>query len=318
LPYTARFRSESLELDDQGMAELAQQTADTAIADPLVLAVVGPLLSAAVQAAASRYGEAGLAIVSPTATNLSLTQQGYPTFLRATPNDEHVGTDIGQFLALQQVTHVMLIDDQTEYGVTVADAAESVLTSVSVQVSRETLFESPPDFNALAQTVVSSGAEALAFCGYYPEAGPFAAALSDEGWAGVRVSGDGIMNQEFLDLAGPGGDGWYLVCPCYDASESSDGRDFAERYETRTGRAPGPNAPRTYDVTMMIIETVAELSEEADRATVYEELADARYDGLTGEIRFEANGEYRGSGTELFRVNGTTFEPLGPTEDYRA
>ncbi|MEO3752371.1 bifunctional serine/threonine-protein kinase/ABC transporter substrate-binding protein [Streptomyces sp. B6B3] len=310
------LRVEILELDDQGMAELAGETADTAIADPLVLAVVGPVLSAAVQSAAPQYGEAGLAIVTPTATNMSLTQQGYPTFLRATPNDEQVGTDIGQFLALQEVTSVMLVDDLTEYGVTLADAAASVLTSVGVQVMEESLADTP-DFNALAQTVISSGAEALAFCGSYPEAGPLAAALSDESWAGIRVSGDGIMNQEFLDLAGPGRDGWYAVCPCSDPSQSSDGRDFADRYETRTGRPPGPHAPRAYDVTMMIIETVAELGEEADRTTVYEELAGARYDGLTGEIRFDANGEYRGSGTELFHVNNATFEPLGPTEDYR-
>lgn len=66
----------------------------------------------------------------------------------------------------------------------------------------------------------------------------------------------------------------------------------------------------------MVIEAVVELGAEANRKTVFERLARSRYQGLTGTISFDANGEYTGSGPELYRVVKGQFEPLGPVDDY--
>ncbi len=310
-------RFEIRQADDQGMAPQALAAAETAIEDARVVAVVGPVLSSMTESSAPLYAQAGLAAVTPSATNSTLTQQGYTTFLRGVPDDAQVGMAIGRFLTDQETENVMLIDDTSAYGVVVADAVHGHLTTSATGVSRESVPEGSTDPSALAGAIVDSGADALVFCGSFTQAGPLAVALAAEGYAGIRVSGDAVMNPRFLDLAGAGAEGWFVVSPGYDPRETSDGRDFADRYAAATGQAPGPFAARAYDVTMLIIETVAELGLEADRTTVYEELADARYDGLSGSIDFAANGEYTGTGPDLYQVTDGDFTPLGPAENYR-
>jgi branched-chain amino acid transport system substrate-binding protein len=81
-----------------------------------------------------------------------------------------------------------------------------------------------------ARAVIDSGADALAFLGYNDQAGDLARRLAAAGFDGVRVSSDIAMDDRYLTRAGGSAEGWYLVCPCFDATTSSEGRDFAARY----------------------------------------------------------------------------------------
>src|SRR3569833_1774480 len=49
-------------------------------------------LSGATKAIGATYGDAGLAFISPSATNPTLSQQGFPTFHRIVPSDNVEGS----------------------------------------------------------------------------------------------------------------------------------------------------------------------------------------------------------------------------------
>jgi hypothetical protein len=55
---------------------------------------------------------------------------------------------------------------------------------------------------------------------------------------------------------------------------------------------------------------VASVGRQADRASVHEGLAAARYEGITGTIGFDDKGEYTGTGPYLYQVRGVEFAPL--------
>jgi branched-chain amino acid transport system substrate-binding protein len=312
------LRFEIVEADDMGLEDQAAAAAQTAIDDERVLAVVGPALSGMVMVAAPLYGEAGLAAVTPTATNPALTEQGFATFLRAVPNDRQVGEAMGDFLALHPaVLAAMVVDDGSSYGVALADAVEERLRGTGYLHSRETFSTDTSDPDPVAQDIISSGADSVAFCGFYDDAAPLADALSFAGFGGVMVGADGIMDQAFIDQTGSGDDGWFVVCSCFDPSASSDGEEFARRFKEESGREPDLTSTRAFDVTATVIEAVGEVGAEADREAVFQELADARFNGIAGEVRFDPDGEYAGDGMpHLFQVNGGAFVPLGPVEDY--
>ncbi|MGP3966645.1 bifunctional serine/threonine-protein kinase/ABC transporter substrate-binding protein [Streptomyces sp. 6N223] len=311
------LRFEIAEADDQGLAERATAAAQMAIDDTGVLAVLGPAFSGTADVACPLYADAGLACVTPSATNSTLTQQGYATFLRAVPDDRQSGVAIAEFLAQLDVEDVMVVDDSSAYSVDVADAVEERLAELSVSALRESVPGDAAGMDATAQAVVSSGATGLAFLGYYDQAADLAGALAERGFAGVRVSGDGAMDPSLPDLGGGAVEGWYLVSSGCDVTDSSGGREFIQRFRTEHGRVPGLYAPRAYDVTAVIIEAVAALGAGADREGVFEALAGVRYDGITGEIEFGEGGEYRGVGPDLYRVDGGEFAPHGPVEDFR-
>jgi ABC-type branched-subunit amino acid transport system substrate-binding protein len=111
-----------------------------------------------------------------------------------------------------------------------------------------------------------------------------------------------------------------VVSSSFDPYTSSDGEEFARLFREEYDREPGLTASRAFDVTTMIIDTVGALDEdedeEANRQTVFDDLDDARFNGLTGEISFDSDGDYDGDGPHLFQVTDVEFAPLGPVDDY--
>jgi ABC-type branched-subunit amino acid transport system substrate-binding protein/serine/threonine protein kinase len=311
------FHFEIAEADDQGDGEMGTVVAESAIGDPRVLAVLGPALSDMADVVCPLYADAGLACVTPSATNSTLTEQGYGTFLRAVPDDRQSGEAIADLLAELEAGEVMVIDDSSSYSVGVADAVQQRLEELGISHIRNGVPDAATGMDGIARDVVDSRAGAVAFLGYYDQAADLAGALVERGFSGPRVSGDAVMDPTLTDLGGDPVEGWYVVSSGFDVTDSAPGRAFLRRLEEDYGRGPSTYAPRAYDVTAMIIETVVALGEDADRDTVFAELADARYDGITGEISFDARGEYGGVGPDLYQVEGGEFAPRGPVEDFR-
>lgn len=301
--------------DDRGEPGQATSAAQAVIDDPSVIAVVGPAFSGAANVAAPTFGEAGLTALSPSATGPDLVEQGFPTFLRGVPNDAEQGAAVAQFFADQGVDKAMLIDDLGDYAIGLADVIEENLVDLGIEVQREGLPENTVDHSSIARTVIQSGADAVAYTGYYSQAGPLAVKLNEQGYEGIGLGGDGVRDPEFVNLAGGAADGWFLSCPCRDLNEDEVGRSFAERYEAEYGRAPGTYSPEAYDAAMMIIEAVGELGDTADRSSVYEAVSQGTHEGVAKTLSFEENGEYAGSGVYMYQVEGGEIVSLGNVEE---
>ena len=66
----------------------------------------------------------------------------------------------------------------------------------------DTVQQRQTDFVATVTKVKASGADAVFFGGYYPEAGLLAKQLRAGGWDGTFVSGDGVLDPGFVEGAG--------------------------------------------------------------------------------------------------------------------
>lgn len=310
------FTVEYVAADDRGEEGQATSAAQSAIDDPDVMAVVGPAFSGPANVAAPLYGRAGLAAVTSSATLPTLTEQGYPTFLRAVPNDNAQGAGMATFLTAQEgVEKVMVIDDVSPYGEGLADVAEEQLTAEGVAVERKSVPSDTVDYSSAARTVVNSGADALVYAGYYEALAPFAVKLKEAGFDGVAVSGDGSNDAELINLAGDAVDGWYLTCPCTDATQEPATAEFAERYEKKYGDAPGTYSAESYDVAMMIINAIAELGSDVDRQAVYEQLASSEYKGLTKSFAFDEKGEFTNQSIFMYQVENGAIGYVGPVAE---
>ncbi len=310
------FTVEYVATDDRGVEGQATAAAQLVIDDEDVIAAIGPAFSGPAEVAAPLYGEAGVLAVSSSATNPTLTEQGFPTFLRAVPNDFAQGAGMAQFLAAQDgVEKVILVDNVTPYGEGLAEVAEASLTELGLEVERSSVPVDTPDYSGAARTVVQSGADALVYAGYYQTAGPFAASLKDAGFDGIAVSGDGTNDMQFLSLAGAASEGWYLTCPCTDATADEATADFAERYQSAFNQPPGTYSAESYDVAQMIISAIAELGAEANRGSLYEAVATGSYEGLTKTFSFDENGEFTNDAIFMYQVQGDDIAYLGPIEE---
>ena len=196
------------------------------------MGVIGPSFSGATKAVGKTYSDAGMAFITPSASNATLQTLGFSTFHRIIPNDNVEGTQGADWLARKGLKKVFVIDDLSDYGKGVADAVESELKAKGVAVTRQGVDAKTTDYAATAQTVKSSGAGAIFYGGYDAQAALFAKAVKAAGFTGLTVTGNGGKSSVFTKGAGPAGNGWYFTCGCQDATVAPTPR-----------RSPRPTRP---------------------------------------------------------------------------
>lgn len=98
---------------------------------------------------------------------------------------------------------VAVIHDKDTYGKGLADATKATLNAYGVkEVMYEGLTRGEKDFNALITKIRSVDADVVYFGGLHSEAGPLVRQLREQGSKAIFISGDGIVSDEFVSVAG--------------------------------------------------------------------------------------------------------------------
>ncbi len=115
-------------MDDQCKPEIATNVA-TKLASEGVSVVIGHVCSGATKAALGIYKEAGIIVISPSATNPPLTQSGdYPNFYRTIAPDDDQGKLASDFATDKLgAKKIAIIHDKGDYGKGFADFAKKFI-----------------------------------------------------------------------------------------------------------------------------------------------------------------------------------------------
>ncbi len=195
--------------DSQGDADLAVVLANQIVSDDQIIGVVGPVFSGESAAAMPIFEEAGLPVLTPSATNPTLSQQGWSTFHRL------VGTDAAQgpaavvwLLSAADVKRVGVVDDGTLFGKALADFATDELNRRGITIApRQQVEPSRRDYGDVVEAVASVGVDAVFFGGLGEAGAQLHRQLRDAGVDGLFVGGDGLYNTSFRDSVAAGPDG---------------------------------------------------------------------------------------------------------------
>jgi branched-chain amino acid transport system substrate-binding protein len=180
---------------EQGPAP-AQAAAQKFVADPKVVAVLGPSTSGAVAASSQTYFQAGIAHISPSATRTSLTKgttkEATPAFFRVVPGDYVQGPSDANFMINSlHVKKVVLFDFQEPYSQGLADAAGAVLKAKGVDTIRLSAPNTTTDYSSYV-TRVPGDADIVFFPTQKPgDANTFARQLVEQGKKAKVFGGDG-------------------------------------------------------------------------------------------------------------------------------
>jgi branched-chain amino acid transport system substrate-binding protein len=309
------FTLELFEADDQGDPAVAPTAAASVLQDEAILGVIGPAFSGATNAVGQTYGDANLSFISPSATNPTLSEQGFPTFHRIVPSDNVEGAQAADLFVSKGYTSIVVIDDLSDYGKGVADAIQTELEGTSVTVTRLGVADDTTDYGATAQQVASSGAQALFYGGYDAQAGQLARALDQAGYEGETYTGNGGKSTVFTEGAGPAGDGWFFTCGCSDATVAEAAQDFTEAYEAEFNEPPSTYSPEAFDAANAMIEAIAAAAEDGEptRESVEEAVDALDYEGITTQIKFDETGEVDASAqvVNLFQQEAGEIKLLG-------
>jgi branched-chain amino acid transport system substrate-binding protein len=120
-----------------------------------IVAVVGPAGSQEVEAVGPLFGRAGLAFISGSATNPTLTTSGKnPTFFRVVSRDDVQGPEDANFVI--KTLHpkaLMIVDDQEVYSTGLVSSMIPVFQKAGIKVDHESVSQKVTDFSSLVAKV---------------------------------------------------------------------------------------------------------------------------------------------------------------------
>jgi branched-chain amino acid transport system substrate-binding protein len=309
------FKLELAKADDQGDPAVAPTVAAQMLQDEAVLGIVGPAFSGPTKAVAPTYGQANMTIVSPSATNDTLSQAGFPTFHRVVPPDSLEGTELAEHMVTKGYKKVVVIDDTTDYGKGVADTVQAGLEKGGVEVQRISVVNTTTDYGSTAAQVASAGAQAMFYGGYDAQAGQLAKALQAAGFNGDKYGGNGVKSTVFTQGAGDAGDGWFFSCGCSDAVTAPAAKDFAAAYKKAFNTDPSTYSPEAFDATNALIEAIKTAAESGTptRESVNTAVNALDYKGITTTVKFDKTGELAASSQiiNLFEQENGQIKILG-------
>ena len=308
------------EFDTAGDPAQAGTVKDQVIADEEVIGVVGPVFSGESKAVIPAFEDAGLVMISPSATNKDLPDiiPGGRVFHRVIADDALQASGIAAYLAeTVQPQSVAYVHDNTEYGKGLTDGVAQLAGEEGLQPATPaplTLDPNAQDFSSTVNAVVSSDADVVFYGGYYAQSGRFKKQLTDAGFSGAFVSGDGSLDPGFIEAAGPeAAEGAQLSCPCnlaFADSESERLRAFFEQHTAELGREPGLYSPEGYDAAKILIEGIKAGNTERESLLSWLEEDFTSYEGVSKTVEFAENGNVTSRDFFVFQVRDGKLAPL--------
>jgi branched-chain amino acid transport system substrate-binding protein len=311
-PLEGEWTFELLTEDTQGAPEGGAAVANLYVSNPEVVAIAGHTFSGSTEAAIPIYDEAGYPMLSPSATNPTLTQMGSAVFNRIPFTDTQQGEKVAEYLFdTLGVTELAIMHDGGAYGQGLAEVVRDDFEGLGgTVVGFEAINPGETDYSAPLAGISALAPGALFFGGYDAEAAVIANQMDVAGLGdAILFSDDGTYGANFLELAGENAEGTYATSLIPPSSAAKDAFDVA--YEARWGVAPGTLSAFTwngYDIVSALIYAVREVAVVGDDGLLYVPrgaLVDAvrglsGFAGLSGEITCDDAGECNTAGPTFY------------------
>jgi len=294
--------------DDQADPKVGTTVAQKLV-DAKVAGVVGHLNSGTSIPASDIYNKAGIPVISGSATNPKLTEQGFKVQFRVVGRDDQQGPAIASYLAATRKPKlVAVIDDATAYGEGIANEVEKTLKAAHIKVlPREKGNDKTTDWKAILTKLKGKNPDAVFYGGMDATGGPLLKQGRELGVKAVFSFGDGACTDEMTKLAGAAADG--LLCSQAGIPPQAADKKFTEAYKKRFNADPILYAPFTYDGANLLIEAMKKAN-SADPAKYLPELAKIDFTGATGKIAFDAKGDRKDAEMTIFTMKGGKLAPI--------
>ncbi len=286
---------------------------------PGLVGVIGPMCSDGASRVVPVYAQAGIVMISGSATRSDLTtdQTAPEFFFRTAYSNSQEGALQARYVIDELgATTAYVVDDNERYGLDLANSLQARLRGGGVEVTRESInVAEDVDFSDLARRIASNNPEVVAFAGFNPEGALLYRQLRDAGYGGTFLSGDGVVSvSDFIEPLGDLAEGVVFAGCSLTLPE-----EFLSAYTRIIGNEPVTGFPaQLADAVTVLLEAVAQVADEQDGKLVIDplELRDAVSTstllfGISGAIAFDENGDRVGEGAavglQMCKVEGGRF-----------
>ena len=296
--------------DDQADPRIGVQAAQKLV-DGGVAVVVGHFNSGTTIPASQVYQTAGIPVIDPAATNPTITQRGFDNVFTVISSDaQNAGTAGTYAVTVTKAKKISIIDDRTAFGQGEADEFEKAVKAAGgTIIARQYSDNQTVDFSAQLTALKGAGTDLIFFGGLDRQAAAVAKRMKQLGITAQFVGGGGVMDTDFLKLAGDAADGamaWEYGSPL---EKLPQGKAFAEKFQKHFGVAILSYAPFGYDAAWAAINAMQK-GNSIDPKVYRPVLKAISFPGITGTIAFDNNGALKNASSTMYQVKGGAWVPI--------
>ncbi len=190
--------------DTQLMPAQATTVTQQFISNSKIVGVVGPAGSQEVEAVGPLFGRAGVAFISGSATNPTLTTSGKnPTFFRVVSRDDVQGPEDANFIVKHLAPKaLMIVDDQEVYSTGLVSAMLPVFQKAGIKVDHESVSQKVTDFSSLVAKVTSGTSVVVLPWQVAANGEQFGKNLAEQHKNAVIVGTDGMYSPSAFTIPG--------------------------------------------------------------------------------------------------------------------
>lgn len=303
--------------DDVCKPEVATNTATKLITEGVDV-VLGHICSGATKSALPIYKEAGVVVMSPSATAVELTKSGdYPNFFRTIAPDDAQAVTMVRF-AIEKIgaKNIAVVHDKGDYGKGLAMIAKGLIEASDK--AKVALFEGVTpgavDYSAIVQKIRRSDADAVIFGGYHPEASKIVSMMKKKRMKTVFISDDGVKDKTFIKVAGKNAEGVYASGP-NDTSSSPLAIAAIADHKKKYGKEPGAFFENAYSAALALLNAIDKAG-STDRDAVVKALQTENVDTPVGSIHFDERGDAVGVGFVMYQVQNGQYVEVDKNDQY--
>jgi branched-chain amino acid transport system substrate-binding protein len=277
-----------------------------------IVAVVGPAGSQEVEAVGPLMARAGLAFMSGSATNVTLTEGKYPTFFRVVSNDRVQGQNDANYIVNNlHPKAVMIVDDQEVYSTGLVGFMTPILKAAGIKVDHESVSQKLTDFSSLVAKVTSATSVVILPWQVASNAQQFGRNLAQQHKKAVIFGTDGLFSPGTFTISGS-----YVSAFGPDITAIPADASLVATAKAKFGSF-GTFGPPIFAATHVIDEAIASVCKAGgtpSRANVLAAIKKTNEStSILGQpISFDSHGDNAHGKFFLFKINSTGKYQLIP------
>lgn len=301
--------------DDKGDPRFAPAVARYLIRSGVV-GVVGHWNSGASLATSKLYAEAGIAQLPPATVSRKFTQDGLRTTFQVLGNDSKGALHLADFVVHDlEAKRIAVIEDGTQFGTDFMDRfVEGLAAHSGNLVSRERISSKTSDFNQALIKVRKLNADVIVFGGIVNQSAELANSMARLGIKAKLVSTGGTATALFRQLAKEVSNDVWSLEPGVPKERLPGWKAFQAQMRKQYDGEITHYAVYAYDATNLLIAAIQKAN-SLNPQMIVNALHGMKYNGLTGTISFDENGNLLNPSYSIYRLEDGKWSPAKVFED---
>ncbi len=301
-------------LDDESDSDVAVSQVGTIeqalAAGERVIGVIGHLNSGQTAAAMERYQSMPLVVITPTASEQTLTEQGYTNFFRVNANDAVQAAVDAEFLVeTLDAERVAIIHNDTDYGRGLAATLGQELTGRGAEIAIQIeVAEGQSRYENEITQLQSANADAIFYAGYEIEAPYLRAALIEADIDLPMLASDGAFLAATIDESNGTAEGMYVSAFAPSPRNVADAQ-WIEAYQAVEYRNPDTYSVNGY-VALQVLAAGARAADELTASAIANALRQNRVETLLDDFSYEPNGDLANPQIWIYQVVNGEFQQV--------